>query len=367
MMSFIIIQALPTKNLGNSLTLELKLWVLFTFTSFVFGLFVAVNQVFFISSISTFSQFLVMMYGIIYISDQDRNIDFFIKTFIVFALLSAITTVFWGVDFGEGRMSMGLSNNPNTLGITMAIGVCCILYTISFEKLVISIFAFSSIILMIYVTLLTGSRKAFLALVLIIIYWFVFVVFNDIKSFQFTAKIKGILSVLLLIGAGYYVLYPYFKDSVLLLRLTKLFESGSVMRESMYRVALDLFKQNPIFGIGLNNYRAVSIFRTYSHSTYAESLACTGILGSILYFLPYIILISHYRKLVTSNLDVVLLRQAKVMLGLLGVLLFLGVGIIHFYEMISSIAFGMLIAFCNVHMKVIKDKEINILSASYQQ
>ena len=60
--------------------------------------------------------------------------------------------------------------------------------------------------------------------------------------------------------------------------------------------------------------------------------------------------------MVTSRkLDALLLKQARVMLGLFGVLLFLGFGIIHFYEVTSSIAFGMLIAFYNVNMKTLKD------------
>ena len=335
--------------------MELKMWILFAVTSFVYGLFVAVNHGNLISSIFTFSQFLVLMYGIIYISDQDRTIDFFIIMFIVYAMFCAITTVFWGVEYGQGRISMGLANNPNTLGMTMAIGVCCVLFKHSFEKLIISVFAFSSIILMIYVILLTGSRKAFLSIALIIIYWLIFIVFKDIKAFKFTTKLKGILSVVLVIGTGYYMLYPFFKDSVLLQRLLILFESGNATREGMYSVAVDLFIQNPLVGIGFNNYRVVSMYETYSHSTYAEALACTGIIGSILYFSSYILILVHFWKLLKSNLDALFLRQAKVMLGLFSVLLFAGIGVIHFYTMTSSIAFGMLIAFYNVNLRSLKN------------
>jgi len=355
MMFFIFLNALQTRNLRNAFTMELKMWILFAVTSFVYGLFVAVNHGNLISSIFTFSQFLVLMYGIIYISDQDRTIDFFIIMFIVYAMFCAITTVFWGVEYGQGRISMGLANNPNTLGMTMAIGVCCVLFKHSFEKLIISVFAFSSIILMIYVILLTGSRKAFLSIALIIIYWLIFIVFKDIKAFKFTTKLKGILSVVLVIGTGYYMLYPFFKDSVLLQRLLILFESGNATREGMYSVAVDLFIQNPLVGIGFNNYRVVSMYETYSHSTYAEALACTGIIGSILYFSSYILILVHFWKLLKSNLDALFLRQAKVMLGLFSVLLFAGIGVIHFYTMTSSIAFGMLIAFYNVNLRSLKN------------
>lgn len=357
MMGFISLHALQTRtNILKSLTIELKLWILFAFTSFAFGLLPIVNQgFFFIRGITTFSQLLVLIYGVIYISKQDRNIDFFIKVFIAFAIICAVTTMFWGVNYRGGQITMGLRNNPNELGITMAIGVCCILYKLSFKKLVYLIVKFIAILLLIYVVLLTGSRKSFFSILLIMIYWLIYVELKDIKASRFTQKIKGIFAILLMTGVSYYIFYPFFEDSILLRRLINLFESGSEIRVGMYIEAIDLFKKSPFVGIGFNNYRAVSIYGTYSHSTYAEALACTGMIGSTLYFFPYIIILINYIKMVTSKkLDALLLKQARVMLGLFGVILFLGFGVIHYYSPTSSIAFGMIIAFYNVNMKTLK-------------
>ncbi|MED3998187.1 O-antigen ligase family protein [Peribacillus frigoritolerans] len=357
MMGFIILHAILTKTkITNSVTTELMLWILFVFTSFIFGMLVAVNFGYLLSSLMIFCEFLVLMFGIIYISNHDRKIDFFINLFIGYSIICAFTTVFWGVEYGQGRITMGLSNNPNSLGITMVLGVCCILYKHSFKKLFFSIITFSLILLLVYVCLLTGSRKAFLSIVAIFIYWFAFIVFGDIKSLRFIEKLKGIFSILLVIFFGYQFFNQFFADSILLERLTLLFENGSETRESMYSIAFDFFKQSPLVGIGFNNYRALSIFGTYSHSTYSEALACTGIIGSIFYFSAYIkLLINYVRLIMSKKLDALLLKQAKVMLGFFGVLLFLGVGVIHFYEMTSSIAFGMLIAFYNTNIKLIKN------------
>lgn len=350
MFCFIIFDALQNgTSLLKPLTIELQLWILFAFTSFVFGLLIAVDQGYLTSSLSTFSQFLLLMFCIVYISNQDRKIDFFVMVFIIFALLCAITTVLWGVDTGQGRIAMASENNPNGLGVAMTIGVCCILYKLSLKKLIYSIMAFSAIFLLIYVTLLTGSRKAFISTVIILVYWLLFVVFDEIISLTFVEKIKGMLSIILLLTAGYYLIYPHFNDSPLVMRLTELFQGGEETRIGMYAVAFDLFKQSPLLGIGFNNYRALSVYNTYSHSTYSEALACTGIIGSILYFAPYIILVLHFGRFLRTKTNTLLLKQTKVMIGLFGVLLFLGVGLIHFYEMISSIAFGMLIAFFRAH------------------
>lgn len=356
MIYFILLHALQTKtNIIKSLTAELKLWILFAITTFLFGLFVAANHSYLISSVARFCEFLVLMFGIVYISSHDRNINFFSKIFILFSIICSIITIFWGIDFGQGRITMGLSNNPNSLGIIMAIGICLVLYEQDFKKLGYSIISFSVILLLFYVCLITGSRKSFISIVLIIIYWLAFVVFKDIKNLKLTDKVKVIFSIILVISALYFIFIPYFNDSLLLTRLTVLFESGSegMVRENMYVEAFEIFKKSPFWGIGLDNYKAVSIFQTYSHSTYAEALACTGIIGCILYFSPYIMLLFNYKQILSSKIDYLLLKQAKIMLGLFGVLLFLGLGNIHFYDMTSSIAFGMLIGFYNINNKTI--------------
>ncbi len=361
MIGFIILHALQNrKNLFESLTVELMLWVLFAYTSLLFGLLVAVNYGNLSRSIITFCEFIFLMFGIVYISNQDRNINFFINVFIFFAIICAVTAIFWGVDTGQGRIGLGAGDNPNALGFTMALGLGCVLYKLNFEKLGYSIVAFSAILLLIYVSLLTGSRKSFISIGLLVTYWSLFVAFKDIIALRFTAKVKGILSLLFVIGAAYYVLVPYFTDSVLLARLTGLFESGSEggIREGMYVEAFRLFKKSPLVGVGLNNFRDVSIFHAYSHSTYAEALACTGIIGCITYFSSYILLLLHYGKMATSKLDALLLKQTRIMLGLFGVMLFLGVGVIHFYSMTSSIAFGMLIAFYNINNKTFKKGKV---------
>ncbi|MFX4263243.1 O-antigen ligase family protein [Pelotomaculum propionicicum] len=350
MIYFILLHAIQSRiNIFKSLTGELKLWIVFAFTSFLFGLMVAVNKVYLINSVATFVQFTILIFGIVYISNQDRKIDFFINVFIIFTLLCAVTTVFWGLDYGQGRITMGINNNPNELGITMVLGVGSILYKLNLKKLGYSIIAFSAILLLVYVCILTGSRKAFISIVLLIIYWLTFIVFKDIRALRLTEKVKGIISLLLIIGFAYFILVPNFNDSVLILRLTNLFEFGDETRQNMYIEAFQFFKQSPLVGIGLNNFRAMSIYQGYSHSTYAETLACTGIVGCILYLSAYILIIFKYGKMVISNWDDFSLKQARIMLGIFGVLLFLGIGIIHFYEMTSSIAFGMIIAYNNIN------------------
>jgi O-antigen ligase len=353
MIGFIILDAILTHtDLSTLITFELWLWILFAATSLGFGYFVAVDRGFLTDQLSTFVQFLMLIYGIIYISNKEESINFFIKVFIVYAVVCALTTIRVDMVDIEGRAIMGLTDNPNAVGITMAIGICCILYMIDLKKFLYTLISFGAILLMIYVALLSGSRKAFLSIVLIIGYSIVFVLLKEIKFLRPAQKLKGIFSIALVSAAGYSALYEYFKSSILLDRLTAMLQGSETTRIGMYDAAFELFKGSPLVGVGFNNYRALSGFGTYSHSTYAEALACTGIIGCLLYFIPYLTTLFHYMKIVANRkVDALLLQQGRTMMGLYAVLLFLGIGTIHFYEITSSIEFGMIFAFYHIYKK----------------
>ena len=354
MIGFLLLNALLTDtDLTKLITFELAVWILFAVTSLVFGYFVAENIGFLVSEVYNLFEYLMLIYVILYIADKDGNLDFFIKTFIIFALICALTAVFAGVEYEPGRISMGLTDNPNGLGVNMAIGVCCILYKVDLKKFLYSVAALASTLLFIYVILLTGSRKSFLGIMLVVVYWLAFVAFKDIMALSFTQKLKGLFLIGAAGTAGYTILYVFFRDSVLLERLIILFQSGSETRTEMYDAAFRLFRESPLVGVGFNNFRAVAGFGTYSHSTYAEAIACTGIIGSFLYFLPYVTILFSYVKIALNrNIDPSLLKQGRVMLALFALLVFLGIGIIHFYELTSSIAFGMIFAFHFVNKKI---------------
>lgn len=351
MMGCIFIHAYKNKvSILKCFTAEIIMWIIFAVTSLAFGIFIARNPGILISEVVTFIEFLIMMYGIIYISAYDKSIEFFVTFYIMFAAIRALTTLFYGVEYGSGRISMGPNNNPNELGISLAIGVCFILYKLDLKKFWSMFLSFVGIFLFVYVVLLTGSRKSFLSIALIIVYWLVFVAFKEGGR----SKLNGLIMFVLLAIIGYSALNVMLKDSVLILRLYDLFRSGDKTRKGMYKAAIELFMQNPVFGIGFNNYRILSGYGTYSHSTYAEALACTGIVGAFLYFYPYGILLMKYKKLfLNRDVSYLLMKQFRIMTGLFCVLLFLGIGIIHFYEMSSSIAFGIIVAFSYINKEYI--------------
>ncbi len=73
------------------------------------------------------------------------------------------------------------------------------------------------------------------------------------------------------------------------------------IRQHMLEVALELWSARPIIGQGAGQFGVLGGFHTYSHNTYAESLANLGVIGLALYcVLPLVILARSIR---TTFLD----------------------------------------------------------------
>ncbi|WP_270658907.1 O-antigen ligase family protein [Paraclostridium bifermentans] len=355
MVYFIVLDIFSRKkSIFEGLTIEIITWAIFIITSISIGLIIAVDKSLVISLSSVFIQHLAMMFGMVYISRMDKTIDYLINSYIIFATVCALTTICNGVNVYSDRMSMSMSTNPNALGITMVVGIFCILYNMNFKIKYKTYIQCIALCMYIYTIVLTGSRKSFISASFLIIFWVIFVRKDTIKMNHRTNIIKDIIFYLIIIiVAGYF--FNLVSDYGILDRLENLFVEGDDIRKTMYIEGFEMFKKNPIFGVGFNNYRILSSFNKYSHSTYIEVLACTGIVGTILYFIPYVTQITKIIKISMSNKNFVS-KNAKLVGALFLILLFLATGVIHFYEIESSIVFGIIIAFCN--LKYIDEEEV---------
>lgn len=75
-----------------------------------------------------------------------------------------------------------------------------------------------------------------------------------------------------------------------MLGITGSVDASTLTRENMIRIALELFAENPVLGVGFSNYAEYYYYdysgwaATYAHSTYAELLADLGLLGTVAYY-----------------------------------------------------------------------------------
>ena len=110
--------------------------------------------------------------------------------------------------------------------------------------------------------------------------------------------------------------------------------------------AWNCFLQHPFWGIGVNNFRYYAYAQTYSHNTYVELLASSGIIGT----LPFIVFFTKgVLPIIKTRFDTTsasLYRQ-KLAVFMLIALLFIAGGQIIFYQTNLMLGLGVLVS-CGV-------------------
>jgi O-antigen ligase len=335
---------------------ELIYWIMFSVTSLVFGLLVAKIPLLLIRSLATYFEMLLVSFAILQITRWDKEPKFFINAFLVFAIVCAFTTVFFGVQDSMGQISMSADTNPNALGIIMVVGLFCVLYNLEFKKYLRLVISFAVVILFSHVVILTGSRKSLFCFAVLLLFWFLFVFGKHIKGLNAKQKISSFALICLVVLMGFHILAQSWDDSVTYQRIKQIFnektlDEGTLNRVEHYERTKAIFSQSPFWGIGFDQYHVY--YGTYTHSTYAEVLACTGMIGAFLYLIPYYILFSKLRKMIKHGNNK---KCAKLWIGMLLILIILGTVSIHFYDIIANYILATMIAFCDIEI-IFKNKK----------
>ncbi len=112
--------------------------------------------------------------------------------------------------------------------------------------------------------------------------------------------------------------------------------------------------ENPIFGVGLNNYRVYSPWGMYSHNDFTESLTSTGLIGFVLYQLfAVLIFLRTYKLLKISKQRNNRFYFAMILLGVL-LVKFIGFGIILYLQPAGMIILGAFASYTWLIQKEIK-------------
>jgi len=243
---------------------------------------------------------LTLNFIIIYTIFERYNLE---QTILYGILLGALYNILIGLNiihpsyeiFEFGRFT-GTLGNSNKIAKTMLFAIFASLVLLSFTstKGWFRIYNYINIILSFYIIVLTISKKAIILAPLMII-----------LSFSFkNLKIKNIIIFLILIVVGSKLLLVYGdieQLNSLSILLEKRFDgmvnminghagdASSRERAFLIKEGFNIFSQDPIFGIGLNNARYFLV--KYTHNNYLELLIGVGIVGTVLFYSIYILTI----------------------------------------------------------------------------
>ncbi len=200
------------------------------------------------------------------------------------------------VEFRIGK----LITNENAIGIFLASAVLAsvTMLLIKKRKAPYKILIGLCIAIFVVMLLLTGSRKALLFAVAGTIFFLLLVYRKEkiMKKIVLWTMIAGALIGLVYLLRNVSIFGTIYKRFELLfegLFGEKTYKTDRV-REYMISTGLSDFIDSPFFGKGAG--RSFQLFRTYSHNNFVELLMNYGVLGFMLYYVPYFLLLINLAK-----------------------------------------------------------------------
>ncbi|WP_100618259.1 O-antigen ligase family protein [Bacillus cereus] len=197
------------------------------------------------------------------------------------------------LDRNMGRL-IGLTNDPNLFAFFNLLFLC---YYIMNTKIIRNKIG---LLLSITTTLLTFSRGALVSVLLIILL--------SVLLKENRGKIKLILGLITI-----YIISSLFisqftgisLEEMIIERFSTFYEDRGSGRLDLWEQGIQLFKENPLIGIGSYNFSMYHLFlygnQMYVHNTFLEVLSETGILGTFFYVLSILVLLFKSIIIVIKN------------------------------------------------------------------
>jgi len=250
----------------------------------------------------------------------------------------AIVMSILNLTMGQGinRITFSENLNVNTIAIVMMFGIGFVLYNLIRDetKLYNWIAGFAAIALFAYMILITVSKKAILGAGFLILFWALWCSGKDNTK----GRVRKVVIFVLVLAALYYgyelfVKYMPTQYEYLLIRMGQLSEgTSSNKRRELIVQGFQVFAQNPVFGVGLNNFRYHTFYNTYSHCFYSELFACLGICGVLIFFIPFFSGIASMIKRLTRTNSLIIKNKIKYIMAILVCLMGTSIAQIIFYE-----------------------------------
>ncbi|HDR8072373.1 TPA: O-antigen ligase family protein [Bacillus cereus] len=197
------------------------------------------------------------------------------------------------LDRNMGRL-IGLTNDPNLFAYFNLLFLC---YYIMNTKILRNKIG---LLLSISTILLTFSRGALITFLLLIV---LSVILKESRG-----KIRLVLGLIAIYAVVSLCINQYtgiVLEEMIIERFSTFSEDRGSGRLDLWEQGLQLFKENPLLGIGSYNFSMYHFFlygsQMYVHNTFLEVLSETGILGTFFYALSILLLLFEIIRLLMKN------------------------------------------------------------------
>lgn len=270
------------------LTREYRYLLVFIIYAFATGVLIAQNSDVVIHQTEFFVESVIAGIIVFNVVTDTERLSWLTGMFAIGALLCTLYFFRRPDLLMETRLSFDEEFNSNTLGVMLTYGVWCIIFTLNYKQtsLIRIVSTIVLVLVVFYILVQTGSRKSVLGSLLMFVLFLIYILF-----FGEGEKIK-LLYKFFIVGAIiglFFFVYIRYIDVFLEAADTFLFrmeniDSSEEDRGAIIKDSFRVWTDHPLFGVGLDNVRYYTVSKLYSHNSYVEVLACTGIIGAALVY-----------------------------------------------------------------------------------
>lgn len=303
---YILLYRIEVKKIFNIFTIWGIVFLLYHFLKIILG-YTINSENSFTFFLTTFYTFIINIIIVIYLYDNPDKIITIIKTIAISAFFAALL-IFLKYGFNYYFSSRGEEVNANGVAFKAVIGSLCSLiickknYYKGHFSYIFLIFLSLAIINFIF-AVLCASRTMYINFFVPVFFYLVLKNSNNVLKI-----LRNIILVLILAIIIFYLLFnvePLYIlignriESMIYGLLGQNTDSSTYTRLELIEYGFEFFNLRKISGSGLDSFRTMmgiyhpNRFAYYAHNNYIEMLVSGGILGFILYYFIYIIIIRN--------------------------------------------------------------------------
>ncbi|WP_176483799.1 O-antigen ligase family protein [Bacillus sp. FJAT-45066] len=242
---------------------------------------------------------------IIYILIHNKIIalDGIKKSLILSVVILTVTAAYEYYVLGVAR-GAGVAQNPNIYGLYVVF-LAPIIWELNRIYPKLNRFTtYIVIVALIIAPIVSGGRKVLIASVLVFLYFLLTSgKMNSVlpKYIKFFIISSMILSAIFMVSVNSGNLITTNSNLYAMERLVDSEEASFLIRKDMIYTGIELFKNKPFLGYGIDNYSIASTFGTYSHNNYIELLVSLGSFGLVFYYYIYVKTLSYSYRIHKKN------------------------------------------------------------------
>jgi O-antigen ligase len=325
---------------------ELVLFALFVAWA-LSGAIVAVDVKVYTNYLRLLVSILVLMYIIVTVTMFTKNpgwvfLAMLINGYSVLGFSVSSGDLFKDYSLFSKTQLEGIVGNSNVFGYAMLMGIVSLLYFWRARASPIRRAALIALAVPLSLGIvLSGSRKTFVTLVLLLGFWYFFCYARQILK-----RALPIFGLLALASTIYFAMRYVLTHFYLGVRFAMVSTSeGGQDRLQLYKDGFNMIAHNPLVGVGLGNFTKHSESGLYAHSDFVEAASTTGLVGLAIYAAVYFKLWGRIRALSRLNLNDDVQYDLGLFKAVFISLMIIGLGRPHFTEVESMIIVGTMIAY----------------------